>query len=256
MDLKAWRPTVEVGIVFEGGGDSDTIKVVGTSASETYLFTSDSLVIGDTTIYLTGTQNVTVDGGDGNDTYRFTGLAAASTTLSDKKGVDTFDFGDASTGVTLNLANTKSQQILGKSLIVKTAPEILIGTEFADTLSGTRNGQVLYGGGGSDRISAVSGKNVLIGGAAADAIFGGSSEDLLIGDDVAQDALFELYNGWIASKSKFDARATSLGRIGDEIVSDDVTDSLTGGKGQDWFFGEDEEFVDFDEASRSPDRRN
>ena len=101
-------------------------------------------------------------------------------------------------------------------------------------------------------------EHALIGGMAADVIYGSGGEDLLIGDDIGRDLLPELYQGWIASKSKWAVRCDQL-RQGifpsGAIENDNDRDTLYGGKGQDWFFGEDEEIQDFDETSRTPDRK-
>ncbi len=259
FDLKTWSSSIDVDITFDGMGDADTVKVIGTAASEAFGFTSDGVTIGNTNLFFNNVELLTVDGGDGNDVYRFAGLSATtSTTISDKKGVDTFDFSGSSEGITLDLSNTKAQTVFGRSLIVKTAPEILIGTDDADTLTGGKSGTVIYGGGGVDTLTTKGGKNVLIGGFAADQIFGSTGEDLLIGGDLDTDALpFDtLYNDWILSKSKFDARVAALsGAMSKAVQNDSTTDTLTGGKGQDWFMGDDEEIVDFGLEPRKQDRK-
>ncbi len=259
-NLASWNATNDVSVTFDGMGGTDTVKVVGTSGADAFLFTSDGVTIGETQIELMNTELLTVEGGDGDDRYEFTGFAATqSTTISDKKGVDTFDFGMASEGITLDLSSTKAHQVFGYSLIVKNAPEILIGTDYVDTLTGSRSGTVIYGGGGVDTLTAKGGKNVLIGGAAADQIFGSTGEDLLIGGDLNTDVLplDTLYNEWILSKSKFDARAAALsGLTSVAVVDGDDMDMLTGGKGQDWFIGEDDEIMDFGLEVRKQDKKN
>ncbi|MDD3470677.1 MAG: right-handed parallel beta-helix repeat-containing protein, partial [Thermoguttaceae bacterium] len=258
-NLADWNSSTEIDVMFDGQGDADTVKITGTDARETFFFISHGVTVNGTSIGLTNVEMLTVDGGNGDDTYCFTGLVATtSTTVSDKKGVDTFDFSDAQSGVTLDIGNTKPQSLFGCTLVVKTAPEILIGTEYADTLTGNKSGSVIYGGAGSDTIRAVGGKNVLIGGMAADVIYGSDGEDLLIGGDIDRDLLPELYQEWVASKSKWAARCDQLRQgifSSEAIENDDDCDTLYGGKGQDWFFGEDEEIQDFDETSRTPDRK-
>ena len=216
--------------------------------------TKEGVQFGGTMLTLEDTEAMSVEGGEGNDTYRFTGLCT-TTAISDKKGIDKFDFSEASDGVTLNLNTTRVQNVFGQSLTVKSSPEILIGSRYEDTLTGAKSGSFIDGGEGQDTLTASGGRNVLIGGAAVDVIFGSGGEDLLIGGtcDTLPD---ELYLNWCAAKGKFNVRTATLSNIRSSVADDGATDRLQGGMGQDWFFGMEDEFLDFDTTSKAKDKAN
>ncbi len=254
-DLNGWNNSIP--ITFNGnGGGKDVMSVIGTSASETFVLTETGVRFGNSSVTLNNVNSLLIEGGDGNDIYRVEGLPSVPTTISDKKGVDTLDFSAATSAVQIDLSSTKAQSVLGKSLTIKSAIEILIGSRFDDQLKGSRSGNVIYGGAGSDRITATNGKNVLIGGAAADVIMGGGGEDLLIGGGIDETNLMYLYNSWISSKSKFDERTTTLQNSLSSWVTDDaISDTLTGGKGQDWFYGSGSDQITDLDTSKKPDRK-
>ncbi|WP_194269409.1 Ig-like domain-containing protein [Tritonibacter litoralis] len=60
--------------------------------------------------------------------------------------------------------------------------EIVVGTEYYDTLFGSNANDTYYGGGGSDFITGRGGEDILVGGAGNDNIFGGADADTFVFD--------------------------------------------------------------------------
>jgi len=116
---------------------------------------------------LTGDGLVNVlDGSGGNDTLAGLG---GDDTLQGGSGTDTADYSASSLGVTVNLATLTAQGGAGDAAGDTLASiENLIGSSFADTLTGDVNVNVLDGSGGND---------ILQGGAGADSLVGGGGTD-------------------------------------------------------------------------------
>lgn len=98
-------------------------------------------------------------GGDGNDTYVFSGngLDAGSNSISDTSGTDTLDFSGLSmgAGLVLDLNSGADQQVVTgalTSLHLSGAQTIsnVIGTSYADTITGNSLNNSLQGGAGDD----------------------------------------------------------------------------------------------------------
>src|SRR5262249_7813967 len=99
-----------------------------------------------------GTGNDVLDGGEGNDTYL--GLTAGGAkTIRDASGTDTLDFSAAAQGVTVSLALAAGQaqtiDAAGDTLALFGTLENVIGSGFADTLTGNDADNALFGGGGN-----------------------------------------------------------------------------------------------------------
>lgn len=109
----------------------------------------------------------------------------------------------------------------------------IIGTENADFLFGTNDGELIDGLGGDDSLSASDGDDLALGGAGADTIGGGNGDDLILGEGGA-DLIFA-YDG----DDQVDA-----GAGGDIIYSGEGSDTLFGGKGTDSFVFDLEDFED------------
>jgi uncharacterized delta-60 repeat protein len=126
--------------------------------------------------------------------------------------------------------------------------DLLLGGAGDDTLTGGKGNDVLSGGTGNDRLSDALGTNVLIGGAGADRLTGGIGGDLLVGGETVFDldpaGLSAIAAEWTAALD-YDVRVAHLSNGGGAngslvlaagtVVDDSVKDSLTGGKGMDWF---------------------
>jgi Ca2+-binding RTX toxin-like protein len=84
-------------------------------------------------------------------------------------GTDTADHSASSAGVTINLATGTGHggDAEGDTLI---GIEHVIGSAFADNLTGTKGADILEGGGGNDVLNGGGGADILLGGAGNDMI--------------------------------------------------------------------------------------
>ena len=120
-----------------------------------------------------------INGGAGDDTLIG---GAGIDTLNGESGQDTVSYqGSGSTaGVTVSLATGLASGGAGNDTL--TGIENLIGSDFADVLTGDANANRLDGGAGNDTLLGGAGDDSLIGGAGNDLLIGGSGEeDHLIG---------------------------------------------------------------------------
>ncbi len=154
----------------------------------------------------------TLNGGEGNDT-----LVAGSgyDTIDGGEGTDMVDYSTASSGVNVDLTNTDAQDTQGSGMDTITNVENVSGSDFADTITGDENANVIYGNGGDDTI---------IYGTGGDTVYGGD------GDDVIDDA---------AGIQMGDYADTIYGEAGnDTIWTGGGADILDGGTGDDTLYGE------------------
>ena len=139
-----------------GGSGADTLvqieRVIGSRFHDT----------------LTGTGRIEwFDGGLGNDTIDGGG------------GVDTVEFGNIGYGVTVNLAAGTATGGAGSDTLLRI--ENVIGSIFADSITGTTGVNNLQGGGGNDQLVGRDGADTLDGGDGNDLLRGGTGNDTLIG---------------------------------------------------------------------------
>jgi Ca2+-binding RTX toxin-like protein len=92
-------------------------------------------------------------------------------------GTDTVDFLSATAGIFYSLAVTGLQASGGMGDVNLTNIENLIGSAYADTITGDDANNVLSGAGGNDTLSGGSGDDTLTGGEGVDMLTGGSGRD-------------------------------------------------------------------------------
>ncbi|HEY7805706.1 MAG TPA: calcium-binding protein, partial [Croceibacterium sp.] len=162
-------------------GQQDTGQGKDTLASIEHLIGSD---LGDTLTGGSGDDNL--EGGSGNDT-----LAGGdgNDILAGGAGFDTADYSSAATGVTVNLSSTASQAT-GQGADTLSGFERLVGSGYADTLTGTSVADRLEGGAGADTLIGLAGNDILDGGAGVDKLYGGTGNDTYH-VDTQSDLVFE-----------------------------------------------------------------
>ncbi|MDP9928991.1 VCBS domain-containing protein [Variovorax paradoxus] len=153
--------------VFNGPGSmgTDTYRniegVIGTANADT----------------LTGSaSNDILRGGGGNDTLDGAGGAG-----------DLLDFSDGTAGLTFTLAQSTSTTSFNASAAGLGTDsyknfEGVIGTAFADTITGSASNDQLRGGGGNDVINGLAGDDRIAGGTGADILTGGADNDTFVFD--------------------------------------------------------------------------
>jgi len=126
-------------------------------------------------------SNDIITGSAGNDIIRGGG---GNDTLNGGAGNDLLDFSDATGGMsfTMGLNGAGSATATGVGTDTYTGFEGVIGTAFADTLTGGAAADELRGGGGNDTINGQAGDDRIVGGAGADTLTGGADNDTFVFD--------------------------------------------------------------------------
>jgi Ca2+-binding RTX toxin-like protein len=168
---------------FDGDAGNDTVSYAGSSAGVTIdltvLLTQNTIGAGmDTLLDIenvigssfadTITGNVddnVIEGGAGDDV------------LDGGNGTDTASYADESAGVTVDLSIVTQQNTIGSGLDTLSNFENLVGSAFADTLTGDANDNVIDGGNGIDTINGGDGADVISTGFKADIVDGGNGLD-------------------------------------------------------------------------------
>lgn len=154
-------------------------------------------------------------GGRGNDLILagadadFISGDAGDDILNGGSGIDTAYYRDASAGVTVNLSLTGSQNTAGAGIDQLSNIENIIGTDFADQLSGSLIGNEISGGDGNDTLFGLGGNDVLRGGIGNNVLDGGTGADTV-------------------SYSTSTGVKVSLALTGAQLVTADTADTLIG----------------------------
>ncbi|MFC0588256.1 VCBS domain-containing protein [Novosphingobium aquiterrae] len=152
------------------GGGSDTLisieNLIGTAQADT--LTGDNSA----NVLTGGDGGDLLDGGNGNDT------------LDGGNGIDTASFASSTSKVTVNLG-TGSASGAGNDTLI--GVENVIGSAFADTLTGGTGVNAINGGQGNDRISGGIGADLLTGGLGADTFVYAAGESTVTAADTITD---------------------------------------------------------------------
>lgn len=209
-----------------GGDGNDTLSgiegVTGSNFSDTLVGdANDNTLIGNK-------GNDSLLGGDGNDTLRG-GLGSDILTGGDGWGVDSADYSDTNSAVTVNLVTSTASGGGGSDIL--NGIESVIGSNFNDTLvGGNADSNTLFGGNGNDTLLGGNSFSIMLD--------GGNGNDTLISGNSA----FNWMNG---------------GSGNDSLVGGDGSDTLIGGLGSDilkggnnYYWG-DVDWADYSNASAS-----
>ena len=192
--------------------DGDNILVTGL-APGTFTFPASEI------------DNITINGGDGDDNIRVFNAIVVDAVISGGAGNDIIRGGGGN--------------------------DTINGDDGNDGLLGRNGNDIVIGGEGNDILLGNAGRDILIGGDQADILFGGDASDILIGgltnfqddltilnlirdewtsDRTVNQRAFNLFNG---VGEVLDGTGFRL-RIGETIFSDGDNDPLFGGNGLDW----------------------
>ncbi|PSC06028.1 hypothetical protein SLNSH_06550 [Alsobacter soli] len=198
-----------------------------------------------------GSDNDSLVGGAGNDTLEG---GAGADTMDGGAGTDTLDYAASSAAVTVDLsANTASGGDAQGDVI--SGFEYVLGSAFADRITGDANANWFYGGSGDDTLIGAAGADTMVGGWGADSMDGGSGVDTLdytgsstgvtvnlatgvgLGGDAQGDTLIGFENVWGTSSAD-----SLVGDANDNIFRPYLgADTIVGGAGQDtvdyWYSG-------------------
>jgi len=117
-------------------------------------------------------------GNGGNDTLEGSGGADW---LYGGAGYDFASYYDASSAVVVNLSNATQNTGEAAGDTYHSIEAISGSASYSDTLTGSWDGNNIYGHGGDDRLSGLAGRDYLAGGAGNDILIGGADGDWLVG---------------------------------------------------------------------------
>ncbi|MFK7944755.1 MAG: tail fiber protein [Paracoccaceae bacterium] len=169
------RPVDIPGITnFDNAADLGAFETQATATGDEDIFIVDntvSAVDGDSgdDLFVVSEGDVTIVGGDGVDTFDFSGLTVPGLVV-----------GSIEIGGQVDLSNTGSQNtFIGQKQISQI--ENVTGSDFADLITGDDADNVLSGGGGGDVQTGGAGNDTLDGGAGFDVVEGGAGAAMLFG---------------------------------------------------------------------------
>lgn len=122
----------------------------------------------------------------GNERDNLFRLGPGNDTIHGDDGEDWVDFSNSDRGVTVNLAKGWAKGLDKKQL---SSIEHVLGSSFADKITGNQFNNILIGGGGNDKIATGGGNNLVIGGNGRDLLKSGRGHNLLIGGSATYDAI-------------------------------------------------------------------
>lgn len=206
-------------------GDTLANQLIGLAGNDTLtgLGANDLLDGGDSNDTLLGGEgNDTLLGGSGNDILRGD---QGNDILDGGDGVDWAYYDTAGSAVTVNLALIGAQATGGAGSDTLISIENLLGSTFADRLTGNATNNLLRGGAGNDSLTGAAGNDnlqgdagndVLNGGAGNDIVNGGAGNDRLIGG-AGKD---QMTGGPGADIFVFSALSDSVGGANRDVITD------------------------------------
>jgi Ca2+-binding RTX toxin-like protein len=178
----------------------------------------------------------TLDGGGGNDIIDG---GANADTMSGGAGTDRLSYASSAAGVTVDLLGGLSGggDADGDAF---SGFEDLVGSRFADTLTGDDGANRIWGGAGNDHIFAGAGNDVVFGGDGPDVMDGGAGIDTLSYRDSDRFVVASLENGIESGGESFSAFERLTGSsFGDVLYGDAGANVIRGGNGGDFINGRD-----------------
>ena len=204
------------------GAGLDTLSgfenVIGSSFGD--ILTGDG---GDNTLQAGDGDDLLV-GGNGNDT------------LNGGNGVDTASYAAAGSGITLSLSVAGAQDSGGAGLDTLAGIDSLVGSAFADTLTGNSGVNALTGGNGNDTLDGKTGADAMEGGDGNDTYFVDNADDTVIeAANKGIDTVITTLISYTLGKQVENLRHEGGGRF--KGVGNNNANTLTGGTGDDTLMG-------------------
>lgn len=199
-------------------------------------------------------QNVEVlQGGDGNDHFRFVTEAASILNIHDNSpdpnSFDTIDYSLLGTAVDVDLTAERGSRV-GTNLSGQlTGIEAVFGSQANDLLTGSAGANVLLGVGGDDTIAGGGGRDILVGGTGADDLSNGNFETIYVAGNATNFTTFQwesLRKEWTRTDATYQNRVNHIrngggfngGTVlnGATIANDNAPDIVRAGAALDLIF--------------------
>ena len=226
-DIVAGQPKVFAGGTIENV--ENLIQVWGTDFSDTITVATQNAWLdvhggGGDDVVIAQDSVVGLIGGEGND--RLVSGSAADTFYGET-GIDTIDYQNAASGVSVTLGNPG---IWGSGTGGDTMLDVedAFGSGFGDTLTGANGANLLKGMAGNDLLSGGDGDDVLEGGLGDDAIDGGNGVDVASYAGATSGVTVNL--GTVAGQDTFGDGTDTLVNI-ESLTGSAFADQLTGNAG-------------------------
>lgn len=219
-------------VSFDGRGGDDNLT--GSAQGDTLRGGGDNdLVAG-----LDGADSLFGDAGD--DTLRG---GAGNDALDGGTGVDVADYSGAAAGVTVNLLTGVASNDGDGGADTLTGMETVLGSAFADSLTGGSGAETLIGGAGADVLNGGDGDDVLRGGSGVDVLNGGAGVDTVDYSTAAAGVHAQLNSN--VSTNDGDGGTDSFTGVenltgsafNDTLIGDGTVNVLRGGTGYDVLLG-------------------
>ena len=212
--------------ILKGGAGSDRLDG-GAGA--------DDLDGGDDDDELSGNEGDDILKGSAGDD-RLNGGAGADQ-LDGGSGIDWIIYRESDAGVTIDLTDNSSEGGYAEGDTISNV-ENIVGTDYADVLTGDGNANTLHGLDGADELSGNGGNDVLNGGAGADRLDGGSGTDRVSYQGSDAGVTVSLANGTSEGGHAQGDVLTGIESVTgsdyqDELTGDDNANDLAGGDGND-----------------------
>ena len=193
--------------------------------------TGDDRFVGDEAANLLAgrTGNDSLLGGAGADTLSGGG---GDDSLDGGGGIDTVTYAGATGGITVDLALTTAQNTGGDGIDTLKSIEIVLGSTYADSLTGGAGNDSLNGGAGGDTLDGGLGKDTLMGGAGDDLYRLDSSLDVIVEiNGGGFDTAVTLVSYMLAAGVSIDRLETTAGTGALNLTGNEFAQILVGNAG-------------------------
>jgi Ca2+-binding RTX toxin-like protein len=197
-----------------GGGPGDDTLIGGLANDSVLGGADDDLLIGfesNGTASPSAFDTDTLLGGDGNDTI----FGAVNDVIDGGAGFDTLDLSSVGVGREVRVGAVFGPQQTNLNL------EIMIGTNFNDSLQGLDQDILLAGGAGDDTLIGGSGDDTVRGGAGSDSLNGGVTGFDVVDYSDSPGAVRVEFSGFSESGGALAADGTYVGGIPDDLIFPD-----------------------------------
>jgi filamentous hemagglutinin family protein len=207
-------------IISPDPGGNNQLTINGTPAADILLLANGQVnLAAEAVTFDPPSEKVTVNGGLGDDTFRFRdNQVNFNGTIDGGAGSNTLDYSNYTTPV---IANLTTSAVPGGVTLVPGTLQNIIGGSADDNLTGDSQNNRLDGRGGNDTLNGVAGDDTLIGGLGINTLDGGTGTNTVL---ETRDANFNLTNSSLTLSDGSSDTLTSIQNA-----------TLTGGAGNNTF---------------------